>query len=90
MGASTLQERILKIAEAKVTHVVNRVLARNYRMTVRRKAGVQALLASLDIAGREETEALREEIHGLQSKIKEFSSRLEALRPSSGEEPKVG
>jgi hypothetical protein len=69
--------------EEKITRVVDRILSTNYLRLGRRNAGVQEVIESMEVATRDETDALKEQLVTLQRKVDELTARLEALPPSA-------
>jgi len=85
MNTRSWPERILQLSEAKITRLVDRILSRNYLHGDRGITKMQEVLASLEVATRVETDALKDQLNGLRESVKELSTRLEALGRFSAE-----
>jgi hypothetical protein len=72
----------MKMGEEKITWAVDRILSTTYLQRGRRNACVQEVIESMEVATRDETDALKEQLGTLQKKVDELTERLEALPAS--------
>ena len=80
MEAQRLAHRITLISESRITRLVDHLLSRNYLHGDRKRAWLRDSIECMDLATREDTDALGKRLDVLARKVEALSEKLESLR----------